>query len=258
MNRIAVGPSPVTLDFQAYRMESNDIPRVIEEALKRKGTNPTRVARDNGWSVNAIRYILEGRPPSARRLSEVCQALDLEFYVGPPRSPHGARLDIQELARELERLASEARRIDAESRRKPLQIDQATPYVSAPRYEVLAAAGAGSPVDAETVRGYLGFNRAWLRDQQLTPEHLAVIEVQGDSMEPTLQSGDVVLLDMRPQQPRDGVIYTLRRDSDLMVKRLRRKGLEWFIHSDNRAYQPERLGSDSIIVGRVVWLGRTL
>ena len=239
-------------------MDSSDIVRAIEEALKRKGTNPTRLARDNGWSVNAIRYILDGRPPSSRRLAEVCRALDLEFYVGPPRSPHGTRLGIRELARELERLASEARRIEAEDRRKPLQIDQGTTYASAPRYEVLAAAGSGSPVDSESVKGYLGFNRSWLREQRLAADHMAVIEVQGDSMEPTLHGGDVVLLDMRQQEPRDGGIYTVRRDGDLLVKRLRQQGAEWFIHSDNTAYPPQLLGPDCVIVGRVAWLGRTL
>ncbi len=241
-------------------MDSKDIPRVIEEALKRKGTNPTRVARDNGWSVNAIRYILEGRPPTSRRLAEVCQALDLEFYVGPPRHPHGSSLDIRELAEELDRLASEARRLayEDEDRRQLLQIDQRPPFVAAPRYEVLAAAGAGAQVESEALSGYLAFTRTWVRGRQLVPDQLAVIEVQGDSMEPTLHGGDVVLLDMRTQQPRDNTIYTLRLDTELVVKRLRKDGSEWFIHSDNPAYRPEPLGADATIVGRVVWLGREL
>lgn len=239
-------------------MESSDIARVIKEALRRKGTNPTRVARSNGWSVNAVRYILEGRAPTSRRLAEVCEALDLEFYVGPPRLPQGARLDVRQLARELERLASEARRIDDESQRRPVEIEPSTTYVSAPLYEVLAAAGSGSPVDSETLKGFLGFNRSWVREQHLAAEHLAVIEVEGDSMEPTLLAGDVVLLDTRTQRPRTGEIYTLRRDGDLLVKRLRQKGSRWFIQSDNDAYPPERLGPDCNIVGRVVWLGRTL
>ncbi len=239
-------------------MDSHDIPPVIEEALRRKGTNPTRLARENGWSVNAIRYILEGRPPTSRRLAEVCRALDLEFYVGPPRLPPGARLDIRALATELERLAFEARRIDEEGRKRPLLIDQRTPFVSAPRYEVLAAAGAGSTVDSETVSGYLAFTRTWVRGQQLNPDQMAVIEVEGDSMEPTLYGGDAVLLDMQPQSPRSGSIYTVRRDSELVVKRLRKDGSKWFIHSDNPAYRPEPFGDDFTIVGRVVWLGREL
>lgn len=243
-------------------MEGSEIITVIEEALRREGTNPSRLAKENGWSVNAIRYILEGRPPSSRRLAEVCKALNLEFYVGPPRSPEGSRFDVKRLARELERLASEARRIAAREQEERTQIDQkvvhSDPYISAPHYEVLAAAGGGSPVVSEVVRDYLAFNRTWVRDQQLMAGKLAVIEVQGDSMEPTLCGGDIVLLDLRTQELRDGHIYTLRRDEDLMVKRLRRHESEWLIHSDNLAYRAEPFSPDVSVVGRVVWLGRTL
>ncbi len=243
-------------------MEGSEIITVIEEALRRKGTNPSRLAKENGWSVNAIRYILEGRPPSSRRLAEVCEALDLEFYVGPPRTPEGSRLDVKRLAKELERLASEARRIAAQQQEERAQIAQrvlpSDPYISAPLYEVLAAAGGGSPVGSEVVRDYLAFNRTWVRDQQLMAGKLAVIEVQGDSMEPTLQGGDIVLVDLRTQELRDGNIYTLRRDEDLMVKRLYRHGSDWMIHSDNPSYAGEPFNQEVSVVGRVVWLGRTL
>ena len=239
-------------------MPGPDIIAAIQEALKRKGTNPSRVAKDNGLSVNAVRYILEGRPPSSRRLAEVCEALDLEFYVGPRRAPTGTQTDALQLADELERLAAEARRLAEESARRPTEIDQGVQYVSAPRYEVLAAAGGGAAVDKEVVKGYLGFTKKWLRAQRLIEDQLAVIEVQGDSMEPTLRSGDIVLLDMRSPDLRDGEIYTLRREEELVVKRLRRQGENWIIVSDNIAYPVEPLSSAVHVVGRVVWLGRTI
>lgn len=249
--------------YTVQAMEGPEIIEAIREALRLKGTNPSRLAKENGWSVNAVRYILEGRAPSSRRLAEVCKALDLEFYVGPPRFPEGSRLSVSQLAGELERLASEARRIAAREKPAPLEAEQRLPdfhpeYISAPLYEVLAAAGGGSPVGSEVVRGFLGFNRTWVREQQLTPEKLAVIEVQGDSMEPTLHDGDIVLLDLRTQDLQDGSIYTLRRDEDLLVKRLRRHGSDWLIHSDNLAYPTETLDPEVTVVGRVAWLGRTL
>lgn len=239
-------------------MQTPDIIEAIREALKQKGTNPSRFAKENGFSVNAVRYILEGRPPSSRRLAEVCEALGLEFYVGPPRLPHGVRMSTKQLAEELERLALEARRLVNDQEMQPNQIDQSSPYISAPRYEVLAAAGAGATVDDETIKGYLGFNRAWLREKRLMPEQLAVIEVQGDSMEPTLHSGDTVLLDLRTPELHDGEIYTLRRDDELLVKRIRRQGSTWLIVSDNLSFPVEPLDDSVTVVGRVVWLGRTL
>ncbi len=238
-------------------MEASEIIAAIQEALNRKGTNPSRFAKEHGFSINAIRYILEGRPPSSRRLADVCDALGLEFYVGLPRAPAGSRLDAGQLATELERLASEARRLAAEHREPPAQIDQRGLYVSAPRYEVLAAAGAGASVGDEVIKGYLGFNTRWLRDQQLMADKLAVIEVQGDSMEPTLHDADIVLLDMRTLELRDGDIYTLRREDELLVKRLRKQGPNWLIVSDNIGYPVEPLDDSVSVVGRVVWLGRT-
>lgn len=238
-------------------MKGSEIVAAIKDALKRQGTNPSRFAKEHGFSINAVRYILEGRTPSSRRLAEVCEKLGLEFYVGPPRIAPGTRLDPEQLAEELERLAREARRMAAEGRNPPVPIDENSLYVSAPRYEVLAAAGAGAAVGAEVIKGYLGFNRKWLRDQQLMADKLAVIEVQGDSMEPTLRNSDIVLLDMRTPELRDGEIYTLRREEDLLIKRLRRQGSSWLIVSDNIAYPVEPLDDATAIVGRVVWLGRT-
>lgn len=238
-------------------MSGPEIIQVIQDALHRKGSNPSRFAKENGFSVNAIRYILEGRPPSSRRLAEVCEALGLEFYVGPPRVPEGKRMDASELASELDRLAIEARRIADDVEGAPAEIDQNVLYVSAPRYEVLAAAGSGEEVLDESVKGYLGFNKTWLREQNLSASNLAVIEVRGDSMEPTLHDGDSVLLDMRSPQLKDGGIYTLRRGGELLVKRLRRQGASWLIVSDNLSYAVESLDDNVDVLGRVVWLGRT-
>lgn len=36
-------------------------------------------------SDNSIRYVLEGREPKLGKLIQICDALGLEFYVGPPR-----------------------------------------------------------------------------------------------------------------------------------------------------------------------------
>lgn len=238
-------------------MEPSELVEAIREALRRTGSNPSRFAKDHGFSVNAIRYILEGRPPSSRRLAEVCDALGLEFYVGPPRLPAGSRLDAKQLAAELERLAQEARRLAEEPAEASGESHPGSPYISAPRFDILAAAGGGSPMGEEVITGYLGFTKEWMRSQQLMVEKIAVIEVNGDSMEPTLHDGDTVLLDLRPPEPRDGDIFTLRRGDELLVKRLRRQEAGWLIVSDNIAYPVESVDDSVSLVGRVVWVGRT-
>ena len=56
--------------------------------LERRGTNAYRAAVDAGLPQNAIRSVLRGREPGSDRLAEICRALELEFYVGPPRGRH--------------------------------------------------------------------------------------------------------------------------------------------------------------------------
>ena len=59
---------------------------LIRAELDRQGTNPYRAAINAGLPGNAIRYVLEGKEPAAGRLLEICAALGLETYFGPPRT----------------------------------------------------------------------------------------------------------------------------------------------------------------------------
>ena len=140
----------------------------------------------------------------------------------------------------------------------------ASKSVQVPRLAVQASAGPGRIVDGETVIGAYGFDAAWLRQvSRARPEDLSIITVSGDSMAPTLVDGDDVLVDRSDagERLRDGV-YVLRRDDQLMVKRLALAPTSGTlaISSDNPAYPSWRdcpLGSVDV-VGRVVWAGRRL
>ena len=85
----------------------------------------------------------------------------------------------------------------------------------------------------------------------------------GDAMEPTLRSGDSVLVDCAQKRPQrtDG-IYVIRTDGALQVKRLQVEVVQGLltILSDNKAYEVQRgvRPDDVTVVGRVIWLGRAL
>ncbi len=113
---------------------------------------------------------------------------------------------------------------------------------------------------------HLAFRRDWLaRELHASPKDLYLIEVDGESMEPTLRPGDIILIDHRDAQsvPRDG-IYVIRMDSGLLVKRIQRlPGNRLMITSDNPAYKPFEIAiddakTDLTIIGRVVWVGRRI
>ena len=139
-------------------------------------------------------------------------------------------------------------------------------YALVPLYDVRAAAGHGAVVEHEQVADVLVFKREWIHQElHANPADLYLIHVDGESMEPTLRPGDVILVDRRNAQavPRDG-IYVLRMDGSLLVKRLQRlPGRQVKVSSDNPAYEPFDLrldapGEDLAIIGRVVWAGRRM
>ena len=129
---------------------------------------------------------------------------------------------------------------------------------------VRASAGAGALNGEEREGPYFAFDERWLR--ALTPSassKLSVIRVEGDSMAPTLDSGDDILVDLGDsvERLRDG-IYVLRAEDALVVKRLalHPAGRRVTVQSDNPAYPdwPD-CDLDSIhCIGRVVWAGRKI
>jgi hypothetical protein len=131
-----------------------------------------------------------------------------------------------------------------------------------PKLAVGASAGPGAINDAETLAGKIGFDEKWLRKQGLEPSKLSLIRVDGDSMAPTLNHGDDIMVDNSASATalRDG-IHVIRLDDVLMVKRLAKGPVgRLSVMSDNPAYPdwPDVDGADVAIIGRVVWAGRRL
>jgi hypothetical protein len=126
------------------------------------------------------------------------------------------------------------------------------------RLDLRAAAGPGALAADERAVGQLRFSSRWLKDQGLGEAMLSVIEVEGDSMEPTLRDGDEILVDRAPLPLRPG-IHVVRCDDALLVKRVKRNGERLRLISDNPAYpELERPANEVEIVGRVVWKGGRL
>ncbi|HET7708138.1 MAG TPA: S24 family peptidase [Sphingomicrobium sp.] len=136
--------------------------------------------------------------------------------------------------------------------------------VSVPRVPVRASAGAGAIAGDESGRPYFGFDERWLKALTVTPAgELSIIRVEGDSMAPTLNSGDDILVDSGDGlgRLRDG-IYVLRVDDALLVKRLaiHPVGSRVTIQSDNPAYPdwPDCSIAEMQCVGRVIWAGKKI
>lgn len=140
----------------------------------------------------------------------------------------------------------------------------ASDLVPIPRYRVSAAAGHGSIPGREDKIAEVGFSARWLEKLSgARPRDLSIIQVEGDSMSPTLSHGDDIMVDLSaPRRKLSDGIYVLRRDDALLVKRvaLHPAHSTLTIASDNPAYASwTDCAADEVkIIGRVVWVGRRI
>ena len=122
-----------------------------------------------------------------------------------------------------------------------------------PVREVSPAAGSGAEVFGEKVVGYVPFRRDWLAYHGIDPAQADVVQVSGESMEPTLPDGCSILVDRNRRELQPKCIYVLRNEDGLVVKRVDRNREGWWVISDNPAWLPVMLTEDTDIVGEVRW-----
>lgn len=93
-----------------------------------------------------------------------------------------------------------------------------------------------------------------------TSDGLGMITVAGDSMEPTLKSGDKVIFDSYLSALDSGGMFVIAVGERLAVKRLQTMyNGKVMIKSDNPAYSAEIAPADQVYVkGKVIWYARAL
>lgn len=250
--------------------------KAIEQALQERGVSARRASIEAVGSPDLIREMRRGRVPSIERLRALCRVLDLEFYIGPRRMPDDSpsetvperppwvdelitenRLLYDRLLKELTSLLQDPATDSegAKGNRQQLPEGQLVDHLTVPfaRY-VRAAAGSGEMVFDETAAFRISFRRSML-PPWVRPSRLICIRASGDSMEPTLNDNDLILIDRSSTEPIDGQIFVIRTDEGLAVKRLRRTGRHWNLSSDNSAYPLRRAQAEDRLVGQVAWHG---
>ena len=131
-------------------------------------------------------------------------------------------------------------------------------YVFIPQVAGRISAGGGLEPD-NTIELKMAFRKDWV-ERKGNPNDMSIIRVLGDSMEPTLQSGDLVLINhSRNYIDPQGGIYALAIDGQIMLKRVQlvpSKGHARII-SDNPQYETEIVPLSQLVVnGKMIWFGR--
>ena len=127
-----------------------------------------------------------------------------------------------------------------------------------PVYDVLVSAGFGTDGQGTAVpSSHRAFPKDWLLQYGLKEKNLSVVTAYGDSMMPTINDKDSLLVDASRNIPYDGRIYDIRSGDTLWVKRIQKKlDGSLLLISDNPSYPPMSLELGSLddvqIIGQVV------
>jgi len=128
----------------------------------------------------------------------------------------------------------------------------------ATRRELLLPAEGATSVHCAQVVDVLRFQSDWLQRQfRVNENDLALIEVRGDSMAPTIDAGDLCLVNLADTRFIHDGVYAFWSEGELVVKRLQREANGTLMMlSDNPAYRPLRVRPEELtIIGRVIWVG---
>jgi len=99
------------------------------------------------------------------------------------------------------------------------------------------------------------FRREWFDRNGYRPERLFAVRVANGSMEPGLWHGDTVVVNTDQTEPRDGAVFAVNYEGELVIKRLVRDGGQWWLCSDNpdqRRYPRKVCDEHAFLLGEIV------
>lgn len=137
----------------------------------------------------------------------------------------------------------------------------AEPNVEIPRFKMQLSAGDGLEIFEQNPEDYIPFTRDFFRKNlpSVNSFECFIVDVEGDSMNPTLPGGSIVMVD-RGSTLINGSVMAFRKDNSAFIKRLSMtdKGVE--VRSDNPLLSDSTqllhgLGEDDFqVYGRVCWV----
>lgn len=135
--------------------------------------------------------------------------------------------------------------------------------VMVPMVEARLSAGTGSFENGGKIERFYAFRLDFLQRKGV-PSQMVLMRVSGDSMEPEIKDGDVVLIDQNQKTPIPGKLYAVGVEDMVYIKEVNAEPGKLVLSSYNKDYSALELDSrgdlqDGIrIIGRAVWVGREL
>lgn len=208
----------------------SNIGKRIAQAREHAGMNQSELARALNVKPQAVQKWEAGGSPKHARLTEIAMALNVSvgYLIGDDAT---------------------------EPQPRTTQAGLAVPLLSNAASMGYGADTIADDVIADTMTLTPQFVHEHVRPSKESA--LRFIHAYGDSMEPTLKSGDVLLVDTGIKDVKIDGIYVLRAHNRLFVKRVRqRMDGKFEISSDNPTHKTvDILNGDYevAVMGRVVW-----
>lgn len=121
--------------------------------------------------------------------------------------------------------------------------------------DVSLSAGGGA-FDADEEAEELALPPIWVEKLggEREIERIEAVNVTGDSMEPTLKSGDILFVHRQKQNIKNGGVFAVATPFGLFVKRLEMQvDGSLMLISDNDDYPPQRVATDDVeVIGQAV------
>lgn len=213
-----------------------------------------KFARDVGVNDGTLRSILKGTRPSVDFVVAVAKAKGVG--VGWLAAGEGNKfLDANEVE-----ASTDGPSIIGDG--KLSKLDRSD-LVLVPVLDVHAAAGFGAVVEQEMTTGVMALEKSMLRDLGITsPGALRLLQSAGDSMYPTIRSGEWLLVDTGIDRVVNEGIYIFRKAGAVIVKRIKITLMgEVHLISDNGG-SAEIISADDLpdlhAAGRVIWVFRAI
>lgn len=235
------------------------IPNRLQEAMNSAGiTSQSELARRSGVPQPTINRILNGvgrQGPATQTLKKLAAACEVSFQwladgAGGERGvgPEGAMSGV--LQPDIEHLFVVSKTPRADKAAGPVPIRKVRLRSSAEGAEFAA-----QPDKRPREEIYLG--KEWLQTRGHDDQALIALAMEGDSMEPGLYAGDILVVNLSDRQPYDGEVFVLAYEGTILIRRLLRDAGRWWLCSDSAAQRrfPRKryANSECSIIGRVVY-----
>lgn len=212
-------------------MTKKEIGQRLKEARRQKGLSQTEVAEHLGVGQNSISGWEQGHHlPTYEVLAQLAAYLEIDDLVVPDVNRNSELLD---------------------------------DVVHVPEFAVTVSAGAGAFAADDDPIGHWPFPRRFFESMGRLANQFVMLTVWGDSMEPTLRSGDKIIIDTKRINPAQPGIYVIALENVAVVKRLDmipgKKPAKLRISSDNPLHQAyEAPASDIRVIGWVAGVISTM